>query len=41
MAESFAVYCRLAGANIRGQMQYRISFAVDVLATFLLSDLCP
>ena len=39
MAESFAVYCRLAGANIRAQLQYRVSFVIDVMATFLISFL--
>ena len=39
MAESFAVYCRLAGANIRAQLQYRVSFVIDLIATFLLSFL--
>ena len=39
MAESFAVYCRLAGANVRAQLQYRVSFVIDLTATFLLSFL--
>ena len=39
MAESFAVYCRLAGANIRAQLQYRVSFVIDLIATFLISFL--
>jgi viologen exporter family transport system permease protein len=39
VAESFAVYCRLAGANIRAQLQYRVSFVIDLTATFLLSFL--
>jgi ABC-2 type transport system permease protein len=34
-----AVYLRLAGANIRGQLQYRASFALDVTATFAISFL--
>ena len=39
VAESFAVYCRLAGANIRAQLQYRVSFVLDSSATFLISFL--
>jgi ABC-2 type transport system permease protein len=39
VAESLAVYWHLAAANIRAQLQYRVSFAVDVLATFLISFL--
>ena len=39
MAEGFRVYLRLARANIRGQLQYRASFALDVVATFALSFL--
>jgi viologen exporter family transport system permease protein len=39
VAESLAVYCRLAGANIRAQLQYRVSFVTDLIATFLISFL--
>ena len=39
MAESLAVYYHLAAANIRAQLQYRLSFAIDLLATFLISFL--
>jgi len=39
VAESLVVYWRLAGANIRAQMQYRVSFVIDVTATFLISFL--
>lgn len=33
--EALALYGRLAGAQVRSQMQYRLSFALDTTATFL------
>lgn len=39
MAEAAAVYGRLVAAQIRSQLQYRASFALEVAATFLLSFL--
>lgn len=39
MVEPLAVYLRLAGANVRGQLQYRASFTLDLLATFLIAFL--
>jgi len=39
VVEPLAVYLRLAGANVRAQLQYRWSFALDALATFLISFL--
>jgi ABC-2 type transport system permease protein len=37
--EGVVVYRRLIGAQIRSQLQYRGSFALDLLATFLISFL--
>ena len=34
MADAFALYFRLVGAQIRAQLQYRASFALDLFATF-------
>ena len=34
-----ALYGRLVGASVRSQLQYRVSFAIQVVATFLVSFL--
>jgi ABC-2 type transport system permease protein len=39
VADAVRVYLLLARANIRSQLQYRTSFALDVTATFLISFL--
>ena len=39
MADSLALYVRLVGARIRGQLQYRTSFALELGGVFLLSFL--
>jgi ABC-2 type transport system permease protein len=39
VAESLQLYLRLMGAHARSQMQYRLSFALDVLATALITIL--
>lgn len=35
MASAFALYCRLAGARLRGQLQYPASFVLKLAGTFL------
>lgn len=37
MADAFAVYWKLVAAQMRSQLQYRLSFALDMTGTFLLS----
>jgi ABC-2 type transport system permease protein len=37
VAESVALWGRLVGAQIRSQLQYRLSFAIELVAAFLLS----
>lgn len=39
MAEALRVYLHLSSAQIRSQLQYRASFALDLVATFLISFL--
>ena len=39
MAESLALYARLVSARVRGQWQYRTSFALDVVGVFLVTFL--
>jgi ABC-2 type transport system permease protein len=39
VGESLALYGRLVGAQIRAQLQYRISFALDAIGMFLVSFL--
>jgi ABC-2 type transport system permease protein len=39
VGDALAVYGRLVAANVRGQLQYRWSFALDVVATFSISFL--
>jgi ABC-2 type transport system permease protein len=34
VADAFALYFRLVGAQVRSQLQYRASFALDLVATF-------
>ena len=34
MADSLALYLRLVGAQVRSQLQYRLSFTLDALASF-------
>lgn len=35
--DSLSLYLRLVSARIRGQMQYRVSFVLDVLSNFLIT----
>ena len=39
MADALALYTRLVGAQIRSQLQYRASFALDLVGMFLISFL--
>lgn len=39
MADALALYGRLVGAHIRSQLQYRVSFALDVVGMFAISFL--
>ena len=39
MAEALSVYARLVGAQVRSQLQYRLSFALDLTGAFLISFL--
>lgn len=39
MADALAVYARLVGAQLRSQLQYRLSFALDLTGAFLISFL--
>ena len=39
MADAIALYGRLIGARVRAQLQYRVSFALDVLGMVLVSFL--
>jgi ABC-2 type transport system permease protein len=39
VADALALYGRLVGAQIRSQLQYRASFALDVVGNFLISFL--
>ena len=39
MAEALRVYLHLSAAQIRSQLQYRASFTLDLVATFLISFL--
>lgn len=39
MAEALALYRRLVGARVRAQLQYRTSFALDLVGMFLVSSL--
>lgn len=34
-----ALYLRMIGARVRGQMQYRVSFALDIVSRFLINGL--
>jgi ABC-type uncharacterized transport system permease subunit len=34
VADSLALYLRLVGAQVRSQLQYRLSFTLDALASF-------
>ncbi len=37
MGSPFALYLRLVGARVRAQMQYRVSFALEIAGNFLLA----
>jgi len=37
VAESLALYARLVGAQVRSQLQYRLSFALDLTGAFLIA----
>ena len=37
MVESVVLWRRLIGAQVRSQLQYRMSFALDVVGAFLIS----
>jgi ABC-2 type transport system permease protein len=37
VADSLALYARLVGAQIRSQLQYRLSFALDLTGAFLIA----
>jgi ABC-2 type transport system permease protein len=37
VADAFAVYRRLVGAQVRSQLQYRTSFALDLFGAFLIT----
>jgi ABC-2 type transport system permease protein len=37
VADSLALYARLVGAQIRSQLQYRVSFALDLTGAFLIA----
>jgi ABC-2 type transport system permease protein len=37
VADSLALYFRLVGAQVRSQLQYRTSFALDLVANFLIT----
>ena len=39
MGDALVVYRRLIGAQIRSQLQYRLSFALDIFGAFLISFL--
>jgi viologen exporter family transport system permease protein len=39
VADSLALYARLVGAQVRSQLQYRTSFALDLAGAFLISFL--
>jgi ABC-2 type transport system permease protein len=39
VADAFVLYWRLVGAHIRSQLQYRVSFALDVFGMFAISFL--
>ena len=39
MADALALYVRLVGAQIRSQLQYRVSFALDLVGNVLISFL--
>ena len=39
LSTEFALYLRFIGARIRGQMQYRASFVLEVISRFLVSGL--
>ncbi len=39
MAEAAALYVRLVGAHLRSQLQYRLSFALDVTASMIVTFL--
>ncbi len=39
MADALLLYRRLLGAQLRSQLQYRTSFALDILGAFLISFL--
>lgn len=39
MAEALALYGRLVGAHVRSQLQYRLSFALDIVGMFAISFL--
>ena len=39
MVDALALYARLVGAQFRSQLQYRTSFALDLLANFLITFL--
>ena len=39
MAETLALYRRLVGAQVRSQLQYRLSFALDTAGSFLIAFL--
>jgi ABC-2 type transport system permease protein len=37
VADAFVVYWRLVGAQLRSQLQYRVSFTLDLAGTFVIS----
>jgi ABC-2 type transport system permease protein len=37
VADAFVVWRRLVGAQVRSQLQYRTSFALDLVGSFLIS----
>ena len=39
MADALALYARLVGAQVRSQLQYRASFALDLVANFVITFL--
>jgi ABC-2 type transport system permease protein len=39
VADAFALYVRLVGAQVRSQLQYRVSFALDLTGMFLIGFL--
>src|SRR3954468_19016774 len=39
VADALSLYVRLVGAQVRSQLQYRLSFVLDVVGAFLISFL--